>query len=278
LLYAVAASTGFRRDELGSLTPASFRLDADPPTIVCEAGYTKNHEEAEQPIPDTLVGVLRPWLASKAPGKPVFHPLSQKTGLMLALDLKRAGIKPEDEQDRVVDMHSLRHGYITTLAKAGTPLKTLQTLARHSDPKLTLNVYSHLTLIDTASALDALPDLSPKSPAPNALRMTGTDAAGPTHKQPLAHYLPTAGEESGCKLMHPDEMAGSGPEMMMDRNPLKIGGVEASGCTLRHPEVRVGDGIRTRDTQIHKQLWSDGRNRPKTRRRAGLYHGLGGLA
>jgi integrase len=257
LLYAVAASTGFRRDELGSWTPASFRLDSEPPTIVCQPAYTKNREEAEQPVPETLVNVLRPWLASKAPGKPVFHPLSEKTGLMLALDLKRAGIKPMDDQDRtcktdVVDMHSLRHTYITALAKAGTPLKTLQTLARHSDPKLTLNVYSHLTLIDAASALDALPDLSPKSPAPKALRMTGTDAASPTHKQPLAHYLPTAGEESGGKLRHSDVIAESGPQMMMHRNPLKAGGVEGPGCTLRHSEVRVGDGIRTRDTQIHK--------------------------
>src|SRR5262249_12327737 len=137
--------------------------------------YTKNHDEAEQPIPDHLVEIVRPWLASKRTGKPVFSPLSQKTGLMLAKDLERCGIKPVDDQGRVVDMHSLRHGYITTLAKAGVPLKTLQTLARHSDPKLTLNVYSHLTLIDTASALEALSDLSTKRPAPEAARMTGTD-------------------------------------------------------------------------------------------------------
>jgi site-specific recombinase XerD len=53
-------------------------------------------------------------------------------------------------------MHSIRHGYITALAKSGVSIKTLQTLARHSDPKLTLNVYSHVTMHDTA-ALDHYP-------------------------------------------------------------------------------------------------------------------------
>jgi integrase len=60
-------------------------------------------------------------------------------------------------------MHSLRHAYITTLAKAGISVKTLQILARHSDPKLTLYVYSQLTLFDTASDLDALSEL-PRRP------------------------------------------------------------------------------------------------------------------
>src|SRR5262249_55964371 len=72
ILYAVAAMTGLRRGELRSLTPESFRLDDRPATVVCEAGYTKNRARAEQPIPDSLAGVLRSWLATKAPGNPVF--------------------------------------------------------------------------------------------------------------------------------------------------------------------------------------------------------------
>ena len=47
-----------------------------------------------------------------------------------------------DDQGRVVDTHSLRHGYISALALAGVPVKVAQTLARHSDPKLTMNVYA----------------------------------------------------------------------------------------------------------------------------------------
>jgi integrase len=37
MLYTIAAATGFRRGELASLCPESFRLDTTPPVIVCEA-------------------------------------------------------------------------------------------------------------------------------------------------------------------------------------------------------------------------------------------------
>jgi site-specific recombinase XerC len=41
MAYRVALGTGFRVEEMASLTPGSFALDGKPPTIVCEAGYTK---------------------------------------------------------------------------------------------------------------------------------------------------------------------------------------------------------------------------------------------
>ena len=40
-LYWLAAGTGFRRNELRSLTPASFDLDAQPPTVTVQANVTK---------------------------------------------------------------------------------------------------------------------------------------------------------------------------------------------------------------------------------------------
>src|SRR3954453_17412342 len=93
---------------------------------------------------------------------------------MLHADLRRCGIEPVDDQGRVVDTHSLRHGYISALARAGVPLKVVQTLARHSDPKLTMNVYSHLTAFDLHGAIaDALPDLTAE-PSKNAMAATGT--------------------------------------------------------------------------------------------------------
>jgi integrase len=87
-----------------------------------------------------LAAVLAPWIATKAAGSPVFDPMPEKTRAMLKYDLARAGITAADPAGRVVDMHSLRHGFITMLAKAGIPLKTLMSLTRHSDPQLTLNV------------------------------------------------------------------------------------------------------------------------------------------
>jgi hypothetical protein len=54
------------------------------------------------------------------------------------------------------DFHSLRHTFITAVVKSGCSVKVAQELARHADPKLTLNVCSHLTVHDLAEGLDGL--------------------------------------------------------------------------------------------------------------------------
>ena len=66
-----------------------------------------------------------------------------------------------DESGRVADFHSPRHTYVTSLIPAGTSVKVVQELARHSDPRLTLGVYTHLGLQDKAAALRKLPSLTP---------------------------------------------------------------------------------------------------------------------
>ena len=55
------------------------------------------------------------------------------------------------------DFHSLRHWFITGLARAGASPKMAQTLARHSDIRLTLGVYTHVELHDQTAAIHALP-------------------------------------------------------------------------------------------------------------------------
>jgi len=157
--YALGAATGLRRSELGALAPEDFEIDGPTPIVRLDGSRTKNGKSAEQPLPRGLAAELRPWLAGKPRGQAVFA-LPAKTAEMLHQDLRRCGIDPVDGQGRVVDTHSLRHGYISALARAGVPLKVVQTLARHSDPKLTMNVYSHLTAFDLHGAVaDAIPDL-----------------------------------------------------------------------------------------------------------------------
>jgi hypothetical protein len=60
----------------------------------------------------------------------------------------------------------------------GTPLATAQKLARHSDPRLAANVYTHLGLADLARAVENLPAIGATTSPP---------AADPKH----------AGEDSG---------------------------------------------------------------------------------
>jgi len=71
----------------------------------------------------------------------------------------RNGIRvySSDPDGLYADFHSLRHWFITGLARASVSPKMAQTLARHSDIRLTLGVYTHSELTDRTAANEALP-------------------------------------------------------------------------------------------------------------------------
>jgi len=79
-------------------------------------------------------------------------------------DLAAAGIAKHDDRGRVLDVHALRGTFITGLQKAGASLREAQALARHSDPKLTANLYTDPTLLNPAGRVAALPSLRPVTP------------------------------------------------------------------------------------------------------------------
>ena len=140
------------------------------------------------------------------------------------------------------------------LAKAGLPLKTVMTLARHSDPKLTMNVYSHLTLHDTAAALDALPDLTGPAPLHEALAATGTDPGVTPISKPLSLPFPYGGDGTGREL----SVAGGSNETTPDvggcRNTLEMSGLDASGRELSDAVVSAPRRTRTFNPLIKSQL------------------------
>ena len=174
MLYHTAAGTGFRANELRSLTQASFNLDADTPMVTVAATISKRRREDEQPIPEALAAILRPWLATTPAGEPVFS-MPDKAAPMLRADLKAAGIASTDKAGRVVDFHSLRHGYISRVVDGGASVKESQELARHSDPRLTMG-YAHTRLHNKVKHLENLPiGDAPRNPEASGLRATGTD-------------------------------------------------------------------------------------------------------
>src|SRR5262249_5661901 len=151
MLYAVAMVTGFRAGELASLVPGSFDLDAVPSTATVKAAYSKNGRKCVQPLPPDIVVPLRRYLASKPSGELVWPgKWATDAAEMLRIDLVAAGIPYRDEDGRVADFHSLRHAYITLLERSGVSPKLAQELARHSDIRLTMNVYTHAGLYDLA--------------------------------------------------------------------------------------------------------------------------------
>lgn len=198
MLYRIAAGTGYRASELRSLTPGSFHLDADPPAVVLRAAHSKHRHDDLQPIRDDLADLLTTWLADKPVDCPVFATMPEKTALMVKADLRRARARwinatcdrherrerrrssflaVTDDAGRVVDFHALRVTHVTMLVKGGASVKVAQELARHSDPKLTLNVYSKLGVHDLVGALDALPGVTGDAPKRETQRATGTYSA-----------------------------------------------------------------------------------------------------
>lgn len=182
-MYLLAASTGYRRNELASLTPESFDLDSDPPAIECSATATKSRRADRQPIRRDLVPRLRSWLRSKSPGERVFANMPQNTARTLRWDLKAAGIPYEVDGQRF-DFHALRGVYCTRIERSGATPRTLQTLARHVDARTTLHRYSRLRVHDQVRAVEATPSLVADEPAEYAaVAATGTcDDRPPDHQ------------------------------------------------------------------------------------------------
>ena len=171
ILYVVAAYTGFRKKELGSLTPASFDLAADAASVRVEARWAKSRRERLVPLHPSVAAQVRDWLARKAKTSacdvlmyPPLWPIhgdipggrTRKTHRMIARDLAAAGLPYRDALG-FADLHACRHTFGTNLARAGVPVKVAQELLGHADPALTLKVYTHVLGADKAAAVLRLP-------------------------------------------------------------------------------------------------------------------------
>lgn len=228
LIYVVAVYTGLRRNEIASVTPASFSFDTNPPTITVEAGYSKRRQKDVLPLRRDFAERLREWIAGKPDVKAtdrLFAIGGGRTSDMLQQDLtfareqwieesetddererreKSSFLAYEDDHKHVVDFHSLRKTFITNLTRSGVTPKTAQLLARHSDINLTMNTYTALGVLDQAAAVEALPPVPTSQPAAKKtappLRATGTD--GQSRRSGESSEVPTMvprGAENGAK-------------------------------------------------------------------------------
>ena len=66
------SSTGFRRKEVASLTPNSFQLDEDAPTVTIEAACSKHRREDVLPLHPDLAAMLPDWLKGRPADEPLF--------------------------------------------------------------------------------------------------------------------------------------------------------------------------------------------------------------
>ncbi len=97
----------------------------------------------------------------------------------------------------MADFHSLRHTFISSLARGGVHPKIAQQLARHSTITLTMDRYSHTVIGELWDGLAVLPDLSPIKPERERQRATGTRDIAPKVGRERAHRNGTR-----CIAMH----------------------------------------------------------------------------
>lgn len=155
IVYRVATATGLRANEIRTLTAGAFDLDSDKPTLTVKASNTKNRRAVRFALAADLAAALRLHLATKLPTAPAFG-IGRYTATMIQSDCEDAKIAI-GEADARIDFHSLRATFITNLARAGVSLQLAQQLARHSDPRLTANVYSNFSDDEKRQALELLP-------------------------------------------------------------------------------------------------------------------------
>lgn len=169
-LYIVAAYTGYRRSELATLEPESFEFGNEP-SVSLWAGASKRKKKERIPLKTSVAEGLREWVESKPRGAKLWSVGEVRTADMIRADLAAIDVsthRPQaaGEPPVIVDFHSLRQTFVTSLARAGVVPKLAQQLARHSTINLTMNVYSHLTTDERTAAVESLPDLT-QSLTPN---------------------------------------------------------------------------------------------------------------
>jgi len=199
MLYWLAVETGLRAGELRSLTRSSFDLEGDSPTVTVAAEYSKRRRQDTLPLRPELAAELRTFLWTKTRTDPVFPTMPQREHLakMFREDLAAASIAYRDDANLVADFHSLRHTFISNLARGGVHPKVAQALARHSTITLTMDRYSHTLVGEQSAALAALPDLS--TATREETRATGTDGANPPSGD-LASCLAFSGTFQGTSV------------------------------------------------------------------------------
>jgi integrase len=159
----LAGTTGLRRNELLSLTWDDINLSGDNAFVRAKACTTKNGKEALQPIPPMVVSLL---MALKATVKPqgtdrVFPSFGRwiNTAGLIRDDLTTAAMPLIDREKSEICFHSLRNSFISFLANSQAPAKVIQKLARHSDPRMTFNLYARTFEESEQKAISFLPNI-----------------------------------------------------------------------------------------------------------------------
>jgi integrase len=164
LLYRLAFATGFRRNELQSLTRESFDLESELPCVTVAAAYSKHRRQDQQPLPQWIIETLRKHFAS---GGQLWPGLTKHTSKMFKADLEAAGIQyvtQGADGKLYADFHATRHTFVTAISRTIAPLKDMMEMTRHESSDLFLKTYAKTNQSNKADVARQLVDPCLNSP------------------------------------------------------------------------------------------------------------------
>ena len=132
------------------------------PRIELNAELAKNGNDASIPLNDELQDELSLWIADrKLTGQDKLFAMPEKGMKRFNQDARAALIPVKDERGRGIDIHSLRRTFGTLLVRAGVNAKVTQTAMRHSDIRMTMDIYASCETSEVYGAVDRLPSFVP---------------------------------------------------------------------------------------------------------------------
>ena len=155
IMYLLALNTGLRHGEIEKLEWTDFKFDSPKPVIKLRSAITKNKKSFNLPLNTVLIQILKEYQNGKISG--LVFPHKYRFGRDMKQDWESVGISVYDEHGKKADFHSLRVTFCTNLQKSGVSFQLAQILMRHSDYRLTSEIYTDSGAFDLHLAVNSLP-------------------------------------------------------------------------------------------------------------------------
>ncbi len=178
VLYWFALTTAFRAKECASVRWEDLTLDGPKQAVRLSGMFTKNGEDARIPLQTFVADAMREMRKRRSTAQVVrgdgpvqetdhaFH-VPDKIARLVRKDAAFAGLIPQKSPTtKRVDFHALRKSCARILIELGIHPKVIQMTLRHSDIRLTMDLYGEL------GEDDLFRELPGKFPLPGMFRET----------------------------------------------------------------------------------------------------------
>jgi len=186
VLYWFALTTAFRANECASVNWEDLTLDGPKIAVRLAGIFTKNGDDANIPLQPFVADALKDMRKRRSTIQVrdrkgpvletdrVFH-VPDMVARLVRKDAQHAGLIPQrGPTSKRVDFHALRKSCARILIEIGLHPKTIQQVLRHSDIRLTMDLYGEL------GEDDLFRDIANKFPVPRMFVSQVEEPAMPT--------------------------------------------------------------------------------------------------